>query len=71
MRSKHITVTIDLDHVRSSAAAIKAHTRVALIAVVVLAGALILMGLLVILKHRANIGRLLQGTEPRIAGKRK
>lgn len=35
-----------------------------------LAGALILMGLLVILKHRANIGRLLQGTEPRIAGKK-
>lgn len=34
MRSKHITVTIDLDHVRKSAAAIKAHTRVALIAVV-------------------------------------
>ena len=31
-----------------------------------LAGALILMGLLVILKHRANIGRLLKGTENRI-----
>ena len=35
-----------------------------------LAGALVVMGLLVIVKHRANIGRLLKGTEPRIAGKR-
>ena len=35
-----------------------------------LAGALIVMGLLVIVKHRANIGRLLRGTEPRIVGKK-
>ena len=35
-----------------------------------LAGALILMGILVIVKHRANIGRLLKGTEPRIVGKK-
>lgn len=35
-----------------------------------LAGALILMGLLVIVKHRANVGRLLKGTEPRIVGKK-
>jgi acyl phosphate:glycerol-3-phosphate acyltransferase len=34
-----------------------------------LAGALIAMGALVVFKHRANIGRLLAGTEPRIAGK--
>ena len=34
-----------------------------------LAGALVLMGLLVVVKHRANIRRLLAGTEPRIAGK--
>ena len=35
-----------------------------------LAGALVVMGLLVIFKHRANIARLLNGTEPRIAGKK-
>ncbi len=35
-----------------------------------LAGALVAMGLLVIVKHRANIRRLLTGTEPRIAGKK-
>ena len=35
-----------------------------------LAGALVLMGLLVVAKHRANIRRLLAGTEPRIAGKK-
>jgi acyl phosphate:glycerol-3-phosphate acyltransferase len=35
-----------------------------------LAGALVVMGLLVVVKHRANIGRLLKGTEPRIAGKK-
>ena len=35
-----------------------------------LAGALIVMGLLVVVKHRANIGRLLKGVEPRIAGKK-
>ena len=35
-----------------------------------LAGALIVMGALVVLKHRANIGRLLKGTEPRIVGKK-
>jgi acyl phosphate:glycerol-3-phosphate acyltransferase len=35
-----------------------------------LAGALVVMGLLVIVKHRANIQRLLAGTEPRIAGKK-
>jgi glycerol-3-phosphate acyltransferase PlsY len=29
------------------------------------------MGALVIFKHRANVGRLLRGTEPRIVGKRK
>jgi glycerol-3-phosphate acyltransferase PlsY len=33
-----------------------------------LTGALVVMGLLVILKHRANIRRLLNGTEPRIFG---
>ena len=36
-----------------------------------LAGALVAMGLLVVVKHRANIGRLLKGAEPRIAGNRK
>ena len=36
-----------------------------------LAGALVIMGLLTILKHRANISRLLAGTEPKIAGKKK
>ncbi len=36
-----------------------------------LAGALVIMGALVIFKHRANVGRLLRGTEPRIVGKRK
>lgn len=35
-----------------------------------LAGALFVMGLLVVVKHRANVGRLLKGTEPRIAGKK-
>ena len=35
-----------------------------------LAGALVVMGLLVIFKHRANIARLLAGTEPRISGKK-
>ena len=35
-----------------------------------LAGALVAMGLLVVVKHRANIGRLLKGAEPRIAGKK-
>ena len=35
-----------------------------------LVGALIIMGALVIFKHRANIGRLLNGTEPRITGKK-
>jgi acyl phosphate:glycerol-3-phosphate acyltransferase len=35
-----------------------------------LAGALLVMGLLVILKHRANIRRLLAGTEPRITDKK-
>lgn len=35
-----------------------------------LAGALVLMGLLVIVKHRANVKRLLNGTEPRIVGKK-
>ena len=35
-----------------------------------LAGALIVMGVLVIFKHRANIGRLLKGTEPHIFGKK-
>lgn len=34
-----------------------------------LAGALVVMGLLVIVKHRPNIRRLLAGTEPRIAGR--
>ena len=32
--------------------------------------ALIVMGALVILRHRANIGRLLKGTEPRIVGRK-
>ena len=36
-----------------------------------LAGALVIMVALVIFKHRANVGRLLRGTEPRIVGKRK
>ena len=36
-----------------------------------LAGALVVMGAVVIFKHRANVGRLLRGTEPRIVGKRK
>ncbi len=35
-----------------------------------LAGALFVMGLLVIVKHRANLKRLLAGTEPRIVGKK-
>ena len=35
-----------------------------------LAGALVAMGLLVVVKHRANVGRLLRGTEPRIVGKK-
>ena len=35
-----------------------------------LAGALVVMGLLVIVKHRANVGRLLNGTEPRIVGRK-
>ena len=35
-----------------------------------LAGALVLMGLLVIVKHRANVRRLLAGTEPRIVGRK-
>ena len=35
-----------------------------------LAGALIVLGALVVLKHRANVGRLLKGTEPRIVGKK-
>ena len=35
-----------------------------------LAGALVVMGALVIFKHRANVGRLLRGTEPRIVGKK-
>jgi acyl phosphate:glycerol-3-phosphate acyltransferase len=35
-----------------------------------LAGALVVMGVLVIFKHRTNIGRLLQGTEPHIFGKK-
>ena len=35
-----------------------------------LAGALVAMGLLVIVKHRSNIRRLLAGTEPRITGKK-
>jgi acyl phosphate:glycerol-3-phosphate acyltransferase len=34
-----------------------------------LAGALVVMGLLVIVKHRANIRRLLAGTEPRITSR--
>ena len=33
-----------------------------------LAGALVVMGALVVLKHRANVRRLLAGTEPRIVG---
>jgi len=36
-----------------------------------LAGALVVMGLLTIFKHRTNIGRLLKGTEPKISGKKK
>lgn len=36
-----------------------------------LAGALVVMGLLTIFKHRANIRRLLAGTEPKITGKKK
>ena len=36
---------------------------------VVFAGVLALMALLVIWKHRANIARLLAGTEPRIGQK--
>lgn len=36
----------------------------------VLVGALVLMGLLVIVKHRANLRRLRAGTEPRIFGKK-
>ena len=36
-----------------------------------LAGALVVMGALVVVKHRANIRRLLAGTEPRIAGNKK
>jgi len=35
-----------------------------------LAGALVLMGALVVVKHRSNIRRLLAGTEPRIVGKK-
>ena len=35
-----------------------------------LAGVLVGLGLLVIVKHRANIRRLLQGAEPRITGKK-
>ena len=35
-----------------------------------LAGALVLMGLLVVVKHRANVRRLLAGTEPRIVGRK-
>ena len=35
-----------------------------------LAGALVVMGALVIFKHRANVGRLLRGIEPRIVGKK-
>lgn len=35
-----------------------------------LAGALVVMGALVVVKHRANIARLLSGTEPRISGKK-
>ena len=35
-----------------------------------LAGALIVMGALVVVKHRANVGRLLNGTEPLIFGKK-
>ena len=35
-----------------------------------LAGALVAMGALVVVKHRTNIRRLLAGTEPRIAGKK-
>jgi len=35
-----------------------------------LTGALLVMGALVIYKHRANIGRLLKGTEPHIFGKK-
>ena len=35
-----------------------------------LASALVVMGALVIFKHRANVGRLLRGIEPRIVGKK-
>ena len=35
-----------------------------------LAGALVAMGALVVVKHRANIRRLLAGTEPRITGRK-
>lgn len=35
-----------------------------------LAGALAVMGALVLVKHRGNIGRLLAGTEPRLFGKK-
>lgn len=35
-----------------------------------LAGALVVMGLLVVFKHRANIGRLLAGTEPGITSQK-
>ena len=35
-----------------------------------LAGTLVVMGLLVVVKHRANIRQLLAGTEPRIAGRK-
>ena len=36
-----------------------------------LSGALVVMGLLVVIKHRTNLRRLLNGTEPRIAEKSK
>ena len=36
-----------------------------------LSGALVLMGALVVLKHRSNIRRLLDGTEPKIVGRKK
>jgi acyl phosphate:glycerol-3-phosphate acyltransferase len=35
-----------------------------------LAGALVAMGILVVFMHRANLKRLLKGTEPRIVGKK-
>ena len=35
-----------------------------------LVGALVVMGAVVIFKHRANVGRLLRGIEPRIVGKK-